>query len=394
VTDRHDDGDGRHIDPGRGVLEGEGAGQRVRNAEPATPSEPWTSDPTAALDDPTYYGRPVLKEPVWISAVPLYFWVGGAAGAAATLGAVAQVADRDGFDGLVRRARWMAVAGAGLGAGLLVVDLGRPSRFANMLRVFRPSSPMSVGSWILAAVTPMAGAAALAHEAGGFTGFAGDAAGLVSGTLGVPLAGYTAVLLSNTAVPVWQGARRSLPAQFVSSAATTAAGLLGMLDLNEREERVVRRFGIAGRIADLVAAKAVEREADRVPQVGKPLHEGLVGALWKASEALTAGSLALSLLPGRRSRLRRVVEGALGAAGSLAMRFAIFHAGKSSARDPRATFHQQRAGLGAAEVTGRAAVAGPGGQAAVPDAQVALEANSDGSTGHEEARQARWIASS
>jgi DMSO reductase anchor subunit len=301
----------------------------------------------------------VLKEPVWISAVPAYFWVGGAAGAAATLGAVAQVADRRGFEGLVRRARWMAAVGAGVGGGLLVADLGKPSRFLNMLRVFRPSSPMSVGSWVLAAVAPTAGIAALTSGREGVPGGLGDAGGLAAGVLGVPLAGYTAVLLSNTAVPVWQATRRSLPALFMSSGMTTAAGLLGMLDLTEREERVVRRFAVAGRVADLVAAKAVEHDADLVRTVGKPLHEGLSGTLWKASEALTAASLVASLLPGRRSRLRRVVEGTLGAGGSLAMRFAVFHAGKASSRDPRATFHQQRSGHGGLEATGREPVSAP-----------------------------------
>ncbi len=359
------DGDGRHIDPERGVLEGEGAGQRVRAAEPDAPQEPWAAEPTAALEDPTYYDRPVLKEPVWISAVPVYFWVGGAAGAAAALGGVAQFADREGFDGLIERARVLTAIGGGIGTSLLVLDLGKPSRALNMLRVFRPSSPMSVGSWLLAGVAPLAAASSILHRFDGPLGAAGEAAGLASGALGVPLAGYTAVLLSNTAVPVWQGTRRTLPALFMSSAVTTAAGLLGMLDLDEREERVVRRFGVAGRIADLMASKAVEREADSIDQVGRPLHEGVAGTLWKASEALTAASLALSLLPGRRTRFRRVVEGTIGAAGSLAMRFAIFHAGKASARDPRATFHQQRAGLGAAEVTGRAAVAGPDGHLAV-----------------------------
>jgi formate-dependent nitrite reductase membrane component NrfD len=366
VTVSSTTGDRRNIDPARGILEGEASQQVVRDPEPSAPVEAWTRDPTADLDDPTYYDRPVLKEPVWISAVPAYFWVGGAAGAAATLAAVAGVADRDGFDGLVRRARWLAAAGGAVGAGLLVVDLGRPSRFANMLRVFRPSSPMSVGSWVLAGLVPMAGAAALSNGQDGLIGLAGDLAGAGSGVLGIPLAGYTAVLLSNTAVPVWQGTRRSLPALFMSSAATTAASLLGMLDLNDREERAVRRFGIAGKVADLVASKAMEREADRVEAVGAALHEGVAGTLWTASEALVAASLALSVLPGRRSRVRRVVEGALGAAGSLAMRFAAFHAGKASARAPRATFHQQRAGLGGLEATGRAAVVGPPERAGLP----------------------------
>ena len=34
---------------------------------------------------------------------------------------------------------------------MLVLDLGDPLRFHHMLRVFKPSSPMSLGTWSLAA---------------------------------------------------------------------------------------------------------------------------------------------------------------------------------------------------------------------------------------------------
>jgi hypothetical protein len=115
-------------------------------------------------------------------------------------------------------------------------------------------------------------------------------------------------------------------------------------------------------VAELLAALAVERDADRVERVGRPFHEGLSGSLWKAAEALTATSLALSLAAGK-TRGGRTAAGLLGIAGSIAVRFAVFHAGKASARDPRATFHQQRAGHGGAEVTGTAAVAGHGERA-------------------------------
>jgi len=365
VTDPGTDGDRRHIHPESGILAGEAAQQQVKGPEPDAPTEPWTELPTANLDDPTYYERPLLKEPVWISAVPLYFYAGGASGAAATLAAVAQIADRDGLDGLIKRARWVAAAGGAVGTALLIVDLGKPSRFANMLRVFRPSSPMSVGSWILAGAAPLAAGSAVLHDADGALGALADGAGLATGVLGMPLAGYTSVLLSNTAVPVWQEVRRTLPALFMSSAVTAAASLLEMFDLDERELAVVRRYGMAGKVADLVASQAVQRTASRIHQVGTPFHGGLSGALWSASEALTAAGLALSLLPGNRRRGRRVVEGLLGTAGSVAMRFAVFHAGKASARDPRATFHHQRAGHGGVEATGRAAVAGPDGRRAV-----------------------------
>jgi hypothetical protein len=147
---------------------------------------------------------------------------------------------------------------------------------------------------------------------------------------------------------------------FVASAVSSAASLLELTALSEREEGIVRRFGLAGKAAELAAVVAVGREVGRVEQVALPLREGMSGALWRAAAGLTAASLALSALS-RRSRWSRTAAGLLGTAGALALRFAEFQAGKRSARDPLATFHQQRAGLGGAEATGQPAVAESGG---------------------------------
>src|SRR5207237_9618018 len=212
-------GGGRNIHPSSGILEGEAAEQAVprdrMHAEGAVPREVWAGIP--GDDGETYYDRPVLKEPVWIWAVPAYFYAGGTAGAAAALGAAAQLLDGDELRGLIRRCRTVAAAGTALGTALLIEDLGRPGRFLNMLRVFRPTSPLSVGSWILAPSSVLAaGSVAL-------PGGLGDAAGLGAGALGGPLAAYTGVLLANTAVPMWQASRRSLPPLFVASAVSGAA---------------------------------------------------------------------------------------------------------------------------------------------------------------------------
>lgn len=178
--------------------------------------------------------------------------------------------------------------------------------------------------------------------------------------LGLPLAGYTAVLLSNTAVPVWQGSRRTLPSLFVASAVSGAASLLEMMELRPREARIVRRFAVLGKLAELASMAAVEREASRVERVGRALREGVGGALLMGARVLTVASLGLSLLPGH-SRRRGVASGVLGTAGAVAFKFGVFHAGVASSADPRATFQQQRAGHGAEGVTGTAAVTGPAG---------------------------------
>jgi formate-dependent nitrite reductase membrane component NrfD len=365
-------GRGRNIDPEVAVLAGEGSEQRVPDrraeAEGAAPFDVWKEVPSRdgrrPQEEMTYYERPVLKEPTWIWAVPAYFYAGGAAGAAAVLGMVAELADEDDLEGLLIRCRWISAVGDVVGTGLLIEDLGRPDRFANMLRVFRPTSPMSVGSWILAVSTPSSLVSVLFRKRQGLLGVVGRGGGLTSGMAGLPLSGYTAVLLSNTAVPVWQATRRSLPLLFVSGAVSSAASLLDLMDLGEREERIVRRYGLAGKLGELASTIAVEREADDVEQVGRVLHEGVSGALWRAAKALTAASAALSLFPGK-SKARRKLSGVLGTLGAVALRFAIFEAGKRSASDPRATFTQQRAGHGAMETTGTAAVTGPDGTRAV-----------------------------
>jgi formate-dependent nitrite reductase membrane component NrfD len=302
-----------------------------------------SADPGATV---TYYGRPVLKEPVWIWAVPVYFFAGGASGAAAALGAAARWLGRDELDGLVTRCRRIAAAGTMLGAALLIYDLGRPRRFLNMLRVFRPTSAMSVGSWLLAAASSASAGSALFDRKEGPGRWLGDAAGAGAGLLGLPLSGYTAVLLSDTAVPFWQATRNSLPALFVASSMSSATSLLGLMDLSESEEVVVRRLDLASGVAELAAASVVQKDASEVPEVGRALREGAGATLWKASTILTAVGLVLSVLPGR-SRVKQIFAGLIGSAGGLAVRFAVFHAGRSSALDPTATFAQQRAGYGA-----------------------------------------------
>src|SRR5690349_14622544 len=89
-----------------------------------------------------YYGVPLLKEPQWTWEIPIYFFLGGAAGSASVIGAVARWTGKD--LQLARDARYAAAAGAIASSALLIADLGKPQRFLNMLRVLKPQSPMSV----------------------------------------------------------------------------------------------------------------------------------------------------------------------------------------------------------------------------------------------------------
>ncbi|MGH3424088.1 MAG: NrfD/PsrC family molybdoenzyme membrane anchor subunit, partial [Nocardioidaceae bacterium] len=170
----------------------------------------------------SYYGRPVIKAPVWKQPdVPLYLFFGGLSGASAVL---AEGAAGTGRPALRRVARVAAASGAGLGTIALVHDLGRPERFLNMLRVFKPTSPLSVGSWILAPFAGLSSAALLSDVSGRLPGL-GRLAGLGAAALGPPLATYTGALIANTAVPAWHEAYRELPFVFAGSGAAAAGGL-------------------------------------------------------------------------------------------------------------------------------------------------------------------------
>lgn len=338
--------DGRYIDPALGTLAGEASHQYVQPAATARAANLNVRPEleAASLADPTYYGRPVIKAPVWIWSIPTYFFVGGAAGAAMLLGASAQLWGDRRLRRFIVRCRWMGTIGGSVSGALLIYDLGRKERFLNMLRVFRPTSPMSVGSWILATATPLSGAAALLAGSPGALRGVGNVAGYGAGLLGMPLAGYTAVLLSNTAVPVWQVSRRSLPWLFISSAMVSAASALEMMPLTRSEEKLIDTFAIAGGAAEVISSFVLERDAGRVSRVAHPLHNGISGALWKAAKIFSLGSLIVSALPGG-SRRKRICSGAMGTLAAVCFKFAVFHAGKQSAIDPRATFRQQRATL-------------------------------------------------
>ncbi len=350
MTPTNGSGTARGIDSKLALLEGEGAAQHVgRPLNGSTHNGSRERAQPAARGDgsTTYYGRPVLKESVWGIDIPLYYFAGGAAGASLALGAAIQIACRDPrctreLRRLSTTCHWIGIAGSSTGAALLIHDLGRPARFLHMMRVFRPTSPMNMGAWILAGAAPAAMAAGLFGKRSGFLGELGRGAGYVSGLFGAALAGYTGVLVSCTAIPLWQDARRWMPALFAASAMSSAAGIIDLFAEGREAQRIVFGFGAIGRTMELAAAHMVERSASRTPRVGEPLRVGLSGKLWRTAGVLTAAGLGLSLFPSR-SRKMRVVSGMLAAAGSLALRFAVHYGSQASARDARASFERQRA---------------------------------------------------
>ena len=292
----------------------------------------------------SYYGRPVIKEPVWQAPdVPAYLFLGGLAGASSVLAAGSQLS---GHRELARSAKVSALGAISLSAVALVHDLGRPSRFVNMLRVFKPSSPMSVGSWLLAGYGPVAGAAAVA-EVTGILPAAGTAATLGAGLLGPAIATYTAALICDTAVPSWHAGYREMPYVFAGSAASAAGGL-GLLTTRSADANPARHLAVLGAAVELVAKQQLIRRLAATPGLessrglAEPYEAGRAGAVLRAAEVLTAAGLAGAVL-GRRSRVVSVLAGASLVAASAMTRYGIFEAGLASARDPTYTIVPQRA---------------------------------------------------
>jgi formate-dependent nitrite reductase membrane component NrfD len=282
----------------------------------------------------SYYGRPILKEPTWKTPdVPIYLWVGGVAGGTAIL---AEGAAATGRPGLEKVCRVAAGSGAVVGTVALIHDLGRPERFLNMLRVFKPTSPLSVGSYILAPFGALSGAAAASSLAGRLP-VAGRLAGLGAAALGAPLATYTAALLANTAVPAWHELHRELPFVFGGSA-SAAAGGVAMVFAPADEAAPAARMATVGAALELATTEWMVRRAGLVAE---PYTKGRTGRVMQASKALTVAGLGATVVGRSRPGLRRLGGLAL-ATGSLVLRFGVFEAGRDSARDPKYTVVPQR----------------------------------------------------
>jgi formate-dependent nitrite reductase membrane component NrfD len=344
--------DGRDINCEVAELSGEAGSQFIsRSTDEHTGSiaKAWNALPEPRRDDPTYYDRPMLQEPVWEWAIPLYYYIGGLTGASLVLSAAAQLKQAAALDLLIQRGHRIGFIGSLVSGGLLIYDLGKPSRFLNMLRVFRPTSPMNMGAWILSGTGASATGALLLRQRGGLLGNAGGFLGLIAGVFGIGLSTYTGVLVANSAIPIWQESRKALPVLFGSSALASLGCTFDIFCERPEARRITNLIGNVGRAAELMASMAMERHASAVPRVGRPFKRGISALMWRGAAFLTFASLVVSTLP-NRSRKSRIAAGLLGTAGSLLLRVTVEHLGAVSARDARASFHQQRAGRGAAEL--------------------------------------------
>jgi hypothetical protein len=298
----------------------------------------------------SYYGRPVLKPPVWEWKIPAYFFTGGLSAGAALLGAGA---DLTGRPALRRAGRLGGFAALLVSVYFLVADLGRPERFHHMLRVAKPTSPMSVGTWILTAYGPGSALAAAAELLpswarrslpGRLLDATARPAGLWAALWAPGVASYTAVLLSQTAVPAWHETRQELPFVFTGSAAASGGGL-GMVFAPVAEAGPARRLAAAGAAGELIASELIDRRPDLETET---YTTGRAHRMRKWSQYLTLAGGVAAVSVARRSRQAATAAGLALLTGSALQRFGTFEAGVASTRDPKYVVVPQRARLEAA----------------------------------------------
>src|SRR6266446_4859943 len=287
---------------------------------------------------PGYYGQPVVRPPVWTWEIPVYFFVGGLAGMSAVIALAAAIFHH--VD-VASAAMWLAAIGAALSPILLILDLGRPHLFINMLRVLKPQSPMSMGAWILTAfgacVVPGLIALEL-HALHTFTGamdqFLRIAAGLLifaSAFFGILLATYTGVLIGATAIPAWFLHRVLLPIHFGTAGLGCTAAILELIGFQ------IRPLYILGMLVAIIETLLwIWLELDRHGPADRALHAGTSGWLIRLGEFFS-GPLPLVL------RLTSLVPLAAISflLGALLSRFGWLAAGRVSGRDPEAVFASQ-----------------------------------------------------
>jgi len=287
-----------------------------------------------------YYGQSVVKPPVWTWEIPVYFFVGGFAGMSAVIALAAAIFHH--FY-VARPAMWLAAIGAVISPILLILDLGRPHLFINMLRVFKPQSAMSMGAWILTAFGACVFPALIALELhahqifpGAFEEFLPIAAGIFifgSAIFGTLLATYTGVLIGATAIPAWFLHRTFLPIHFGTAGLGSAAALLELLGHRIAALNVIGVYAATVELGLLIWLSANKHDA-----ADRAIHEHSSGWLIRIGEILN-GPLALVL------RFFGLVPLAAISflIGALVNRFGWLAVGRVSGSDPEAVFAAERA---------------------------------------------------
>jgi hypothetical protein len=283
---------------------------------------------------PTAVQGPVIHPAVWTWEIPVYFWLGGIATGSSFVAAAADTVGDHQSASVARRVTLAAVTPAPV---MLILDLGRPERFLNMLRIFKPRSPMSMGAWCLSVFSTLAGGAVGADLIGRKR--LARQLGLGTAFFGLYLGSYTGVLLASTAVPVWARSRLFLGPIFMATATATGAATnrLVLAALGLRVGHPTRNaLGTVETVAMGSELALSTYNEKRLGRLGHALGQGRPGKLFKAAKWGVRTGLALRLARKRGGPWTHHVASALYIFSGLAFRFAWVGAGRTSATDDEA----------------------------------------------------------
>jgi formate-dependent nitrite reductase membrane component NrfD len=303
--------------------------------------------------DETYYGLPVIKPPHWNWLVICYLFLGGIAGATYTIGTVANLFSRDReVERMARYLSWVAFIPCPL---LLVLDLGRPDRFLNMLRIIKLKSPLSLGSWVLSVMGFFATVSAALQILEDIThrewwpGLR-RLIGIAAFPFSIFLSGYTGILLAATNVPLWWRAFPFLSPTFVGSAYSTSFAALSILlgfGSGERED-TAQRLARAEVICLATELTGMTTIALKTGKIGRPLTAGKYGMIFWPVTYLGGVLIPLILqLNGpvqgdSGSRARRIGTALMTLVGGFSLRALMIFAGRESASRPEDYFEMTR----------------------------------------------------
>ncbi len=295
----------------------------------------------------SYYGLPVVKAPHWRWLVITYFVFGALAGGGFVVGTIAEFFSHD--RALVRAARYLSLAAILPSPPLLILDLGRPERFLNMLRIVKLRSPMSLGSWALTGLSLFSGIAAGLQILSDLRGRPTmPLLSRIAAILGMPFAifvcGYTGVLLAITNVPLWARSTYLLGPTFVASAfSSTVAALSLILGITGGEEKTGLRLARAGTVAVTAELTLLMLGLARLGKLGRPLTApplGLIFWPWTVGLGMVTPLIVLSgAVRGKQWSLRtRILTSLLALSGSYSLRMLMIFAGRKSAERPEDYF--------------------------------------------------------
>ncbi len=304
---------------------------------------------TGAWQGPTYYGRSQLKPaPFENWVVGGYIFLAGLSGAAAMLSALLDVSRGEDAAPAVRRGRYLSLLASTIGPALLVWDLHTPKRFYNMLRIAKPTSPMSIGTWILMGFSAFSGAGAVAQFVADrvpslrWPRRATRVAQVPAAVAGAGLSTYTASLLSATSTPLWAAAPKQMAVRFGASSIAAGASALSLTEAPGLVRRKLDAVTVAALAAEL-AATLGSHQTYRQTGVAEALNGGW-GRVedWGATQLGVVAPLALhgaaALLSRRNTAEMSGLASLAVLAGSLLLRVSVMGAGDESARRPEVSF--------------------------------------------------------